>query len=342
MTNKIDFVVTWVDGNDDVWREEKKKYEIIEKGDARDSRYREWDTLRYWFRGIEKFAPWVNKVFFVTCGHYPEWLNLHHEKLVHVSHKDFIPEKYLPTFSCRPIEFNLHKIPGLSEKFVYFNDDMYILRPVSESDFFKNDLPCDAAILDATSITTKGRSNEKIPLNSIYSTLLYNTAVINGNFNKNRVIRENLSKWFSPHYGLSLIRTVLLLPWGEFTGFKSAHLPYSYLKSSFDEVWNYEEEALNQACSHRFRNNQDVSSRLISDWQLVTGKFAPRSNSIGKQFYINNSAENNEQVYKIISGQKYKLICINDEYSGDNFDQEKKKMKKAFQTIFPEKSSFEV
>ena len=78
---KIDFVLTWVDCNDPEWQREKAKFQGKTLSDDDIMRYRDWDNLRYWFRGVEKFAPWVNSVFFVTCGHYPSWLNLNHPKL---------------------------------------------------------------------------------------------------------------------------------------------------------------------------------------------------------------------------------------------------------------------
>ena len=130
----IDFIITWVDGNDQVWQEEKAKYSGKTTGDDRAKRYRDWEFLQYWFRGIEQCAPWVNKIHFVTCGHLPLWLNTEHPKLNIVNHKDYIPEQYLPTFSCRPIELNLHRIPGLSDNFVYFNDDMFLFQPVKQEE----------------------------------------------------------------------------------------------------------------------------------------------------------------------------------------------------------------
>ena len=143
----IDFVIIWVDGNDPEWQAEKAKYAPPSDSDDRIERYRDWGLLPYWFRGVEKFAPWVNKIHFVTWGHIPKWLNTEHPKLNIVRHQDYIPEKYLPTFSSNPIELNLHRIKGLSENFVYFNDDTFIISPVSKNVFFKNDLPCDSAVL---------------------------------------------------------------------------------------------------------------------------------------------------------------------------------------------------
>ena len=67
--DKIDFVMIWVDGNDPEWRKEKNLYDKSNtKGDDAEVRYRSWDNLQYWFRGVEKFAPWVNKIHFVTWG----------------------------------------------------------------------------------------------------------------------------------------------------------------------------------------------------------------------------------------------------------------------------------
>ena len=76
---KIDFVITWVNGNDLRWKEKKDKY--LNKYDKKlntNSRFRDWEILKYWFRSVEKNAPWVNNIYFITEGHLPEWLNLNH------------------------------------------------------------------------------------------------------------------------------------------------------------------------------------------------------------------------------------------------------------------------
>jgi len=142
--SKIDFVILWVDGNDPKWLEEKNKYLNDKKMlTASASRYRDWDNLQYWFRGVEKFAPWVNNIYFITWGHVPSWLNINHPKLKIVNHKDYLDEKNLPVFNSNAIELEMHKITGLSEHFVAFNDDMFIINNVEESDFFRNGKPCD-------------------------------------------------------------------------------------------------------------------------------------------------------------------------------------------------------
>ena len=111
---EIDFVVTWVDGNDPAWLEQKNMYDpsALEVGDDSVSRYRDWGLLPYLFRGIEVFAPWVRKVHFVTWGHLPVWLNAEHDKLNIVNHRDFIPEQYLPTFNSNALDWNLFESKG--------------------------------------------------------------------------------------------------------------------------------------------------------------------------------------------------------------------------------------
>ena len=98
--------------------------------------------MPYWFRAVETFAPWVHKVYFVTWGHLPPFLNTKAPKLEIVKHTDFIPSEYLPSFNSRSIEMNIHRISGLSEHFVYFNDDMFLLQPSVQEHFFHGGLPC--------------------------------------------------------------------------------------------------------------------------------------------------------------------------------------------------------
>ena len=127
MTEKIDIVVLWVDGSDPEFIREKQAVtgqiaEIDQEIDG-EQRYRDYGIFNYWFRMIEKHAPWVNHIYLVTNGQKPEWLNLEHPQLKLVTHKEFIPKEYLPTYNSAAIELNLHRIEGLSENFLYFNDD---------------------------------------------------------------------------------------------------------------------------------------------------------------------------------------------------------------------------
>ncbi len=327
--DKIDFVIIWVDGNDKQWQNEKDKYSPKRNTDNRSIRYRDWDNLKYWFRGIEKFAPWVNKIHFVTYGHLPDWLNKNNPKLNIVKHTDYIPKEYLPTFSSHPIELNLHRIKGLSEQFVYFNDDMFIIDYVKKSDFFVNNLPCDMAAINAT-----------VARDKLYNSVLYNNMLIlNSRFKKNEIIRKNLSKWINLKYGKTLVRTLFGMPWSEFIGFYNKHMCNSFLKSTFEEVWEKEFEVLNETCMHKFRSKEDVNQFLFEYWQLMNGKFYPKKMNC---CYF-QALEQKQKLIKSIKKQKYKFICINDsEYNNEDFELLKEELKNSFETILPQKCSFEI
>ena len=329
--NKIDFVVTWVDSNDKKWIKEKEKYNPEKNTDTSIARYRDWDTLKYWFRGVEKYAPWVNKIYLITYGHVPKWLNLNNPKLVIVKHEDYMDKKYLPTFNSIPIELNMHKIKGLSEKFVYFNDDVFLIKDTKPTDFFKNDLPCDSAIL---------MTSTPVGENRFYNTLSNNTYIVNKYFNLKEVLRKNPFKWINLKYGSLVMRTLILSLWNNFVGFKNLHLAVSYKKSTFEKVWNLEHDYLDDICYQKFRNNStSVNHMLMEDYQFVTGEFYPRNIKFGKLFEI---GDDNKKLFYAIKKQKYKCICINDIKEVDNIEKIKKEIQDCLCFILPEKCSFEL
>ena len=129
----MDIVITYVNGLDPVWQRDYEKYTsqpVLEK------RFRDWGTLRYLFRGIAENMPFIRKVHLVVSheSQVPEWVN--RDEVHVVLHKDIIPEEYLPTFNCNPIEMHLHRIEGLDEHYLYFNDDVFPMKPCAPNDFF--------------------------------------------------------------------------------------------------------------------------------------------------------------------------------------------------------------
>ena len=323
---KVDFVIPWVDGADVTWYEKKLKYSGKLSGDENINRYRDWGTLKYWFRGVEKYAPWVNKVYLITDNQTPEWIDLQCSKLQLINHSDFIPSKNLPTFSSHPIELNMHRISALSEHFVYFNDDCFLTKPVEKSLFFKNDVPCDSPVLSPI-IMEKKDCVGKICAN--------NMGVINTYFQKADVMR-NKRKWYSLKYGKNLLRTLFLTPWHHLPGFYNDHLPQPFLKSVFETVWEKEPELLTEVSSHKFRDyDRDVNQWLFRYWQFCEEKFVPVSPKRGKCF-----TDVCEEALEAIRTQKYSMICINDSTEG-SYELYKNRLVEAFQSVLPEKSGFE-
>lgn len=342
--NKIDVVVTWVDGNDSDWIKSKASFSNDKLADKRVSRFRDWDNLRYWFRSIERYAPWVNKIYFVTCGHIPEWLNTKHEKLKIVRHDEFIPSKFLPTFSSRTIDMNLHRIKGLSENFIYFNDDMMINDHVKETDFFIDNLPCECAILNTGASSISGFNKKaKDNANILYLAPNYAVGIINIYFDKKKQIKLNWKKWFNLRNKKYLLRTMLLYPWNNFSGFYTFHIPYSYNKKTYETVWSLEKDALEDTCTHKFRKNNDLNHLIFTYWQIASGHFHPRNSDFGKKFNIVSNEEINKKIYSAIEKNTYKVICINDDvYDDDDFERIKDSLNSVLEKKYPQKSLFEL
>jgi len=335
---KIDFVMIWVDGADGKWLEKKNKFLPKDQQiDTRDNRYRDWENLKFWFRGVEKYAPWVNRVYFVTDDQRPAWLNYDYEKLVYVSHKDFIPEQYLPTFSSHPIELNLHRIKGLGEQFVYFNDDMFLTNLVRPEDFFRHGLPRDYAA------ETRIIGTEKLFSNII----LNNMILLNERYGRRDFIKKNWRKFLSPRYPRGMKNNFLGLITNakrrNFLGFRDYHFPAAFLKSSFERLWQEASEWLDETSRSKFRTANDVNQYVVRYFQYVNGLYSPKNVFKGAALFQldENSGEKVAQAAQAIVSKKYKMICINDGFARD-FEAAKDAINRAFETALPGKSKFEI
>ena len=336
----IDFIIPWVDGNDPVWLATKNKYEGKDSNSSlavdanSDCRYRDNGLLRYWFRGVEAFAPWVNKVFFITNGQKPSWLNLNHPQLRWVKHSDFIPERFLPTFNSITIEMNFHRISCLSERFVYFNDDIFLLRKVSPTFFFKEGFP----ILDCDLRYTKvvGYNN--------WSRHLFNDyCLVNKSFNIFESIWQNRKKWFSiKELGYKKARKNVLCYLANKTLPVSTygHVALPHLKSTLQELWERYPEIMHQASMHKFRADDQVNQYLLCAWNQAKGQFYPTlAENQGMQMEL--CPLSFPTISRTVINQTTPQICVND--SPLNTESEKclQELARSFDYILPNKSSYE-
>lgn len=328
--NAIDFVVPWVDDTDPLWLEKKAKYigTEIKEGNT-EARYRDWDTLKYWFRGVEKFAPWVRYIHFVTDNQKPEWLNTDHPKLKWVKHTDYIPEEYLPTFSCQAIEWNLHRIKDLAENFVYFNDDVFLIDKTKPEDFFIDGKPCDLPCLG--------------PLypDGFFSHILFNNIdLLNRHFSLKNSIKINPIKWIKNQSFGGLFK---LLYYGKrdlIPNSVSHHIQTSFNKKTFEILWEKEQELIHSTCLNKSRTKNDITSYCVRDWQIFSGEFVPHK-PIGTLFHTATLNYSDEAV-EYLRKQKGKVICLNDSEDEDNFELHKKMIIAEFEKLLPDKSSFEL
>ena len=332
MGQDIDFVVTWVDGSDKEWREEKARYSGHGAIDDNEERYRDWGLFRYWFRGVEQFAPWVRKVHLVTWGHLPDWLNTDNPKLHIVRHEDYIPKEFLPTFNSNVLELYLHDIPGLSEQFVYFNDDVYLIKPVKKEDFFREGKPCDMLALQPVVAN---------PSNPVMSHIyLNNNLVLSKYFDKRENMKAQIGKYFKLGYPpLYFFYNILELTFPLFTGFYTVHGPASFCKETFEELWEMEGELFCELSQERFRSGKDVSQYLFREWQKLKGNFVPLN--VKKMFRYYDVKEENGDLARILTEKKKKFICINDGRIQGNADRIQEELTKAFDQLLPKWSSFE-
>ena len=139
----VDVVFTWVDGSDKQWLAKFQQYfnepELKTALYATDmARFEDHNELYYSVGSVLRFLPWVRKVFIVTDNQRPSWLNEYPvEKIEIIDHTQIIDARFLPTFNSHVIEANLHKIPDLSEHFIYFNDDVFVAKPLEKIHFFQ-------------------------------------------------------------------------------------------------------------------------------------------------------------------------------------------------------------
>lgn len=335
-TQKIDFVVPWLDSSDPAWIEQYNQYRpdapISDNG-----RYRDWDIFRYWFRAVERYAPWVNKVYLITNGIFPKWINPECEKLALVKHEDYIPQEYLPTFNSITIELNMDKIPGLSEHFVYFNDDVFLNAPVKPEDYFVDGQPCDN---NAETLFVNPWW-DKVDRFSTKISHFCNMGVVNKHFNRWNTVRQAPRKWYGPHlWNKSFISNLLMTRLENFEFFRWRHWEKPFLKSVISELWELEPEIMRESCS-RFRKEVTLNPDLFRYWQFASNRFHPVKWETGMT--LNLSKSNVKYACYALMACKINSICLNDTPYCTEEDSHfiESMLQETFEKKFPDKSSFE-
>ena len=338
--DKIDFFLPWVDGSDRDWLALKRKCQTSDTGMSDDlkandvCRYYNLGLLKYWFRGVERFAPWVNRIFFVTCGQKPDWLDESNPKLRLVNHKDFIPADYLPTFQTNTIELNLHRLADLSERFVLFNDDTFLLQPVTPEFFFRKGLPVIPCSLGVPSW---------LGYNYISRVTINNNGVLKRNMDVNHMICRNIWKFIdvrklgfrlAAKNILSFAINGVVIP-GSF-----GHQAQSHLKSTFDEIWRKAPHVMDKTSRYKFRNDDCVNQWLACAWNMVSGRFYP-ANEHRRGQHIMICQDNLAKICDIINRQSSPQMCLSDHENTPDLEHCFREISKAFDKLLPEKSSFE-
>lgn len=309
----IDVVYTWVDGSDVLWQtlrdfktKERKTYRVAH-GSLDKSRFRNNNELRYSLRSIQAFAPWVHHIYIVTCGQKPTWL-AQHPKVSIVDHKTiFKRASDLPTFNSMAIECNLHHIPGLQENYIYFNDDVFLGRPVTPKDFY----------------SSKGKKMHVFfSDNPFFSGPVEDTDV-------------------GYVAGVKNTSALLTREFGRKTRYTHAHSPFPLKRSLVYALEKKYAKIFSQVSSHHFRSLDDytITNGLIPYVALYTknAKVQPnccRTVSYGKE--VDSSRRRLESLWR----KKPKFFCIQ-----DNVDEGNKKvvreLKEFFEKYYPKRAPWE-
>lgn len=337
---KIDFVITYVNGADPIWLEEKNKY-LKNKVNINSciARYRDWDTLRYWFRCIEKNTPWVNKIYLVvssdTAYQVPTWLNREHPKLVIVKHEDIISKEYLPTFSSHTIEWSICEIKDMQEHFVYFNDDTFMTKPCLPTVFFKNNLPCYSPTNEPIIPTHAG---------GFMHARFNSTALINDNFNIRRAIISHPELWYNKSYTRAQIKqNKQAFLQGKLLGIYFNHLPIPFRKTDMQNFKKEFYDTIHDTCINKFRTNNDIMHQAVSMYEIIKAHFSPTH--LKKQgTYYAATKDSLNKIITAIQSKTQNMICINDTelLNDDDFLIVKKNIIAAFEKAYPHTSSFEI
>ncbi|MEM8270171.1 stealth family protein [Morganella morganii] len=333
-SNDIDVVIYWVDGDDKEWLSEYSKYKKKPP-----NRFRDLDIMKFIFRGIEKFMPWIRNVHFITCGHTPSWLNIKNEKLKLHTHKDiFYFQDALPVFNSSAIEANFANIPNLSEKFILFNDDMLILKPISVERFFIHDKPVDYISL---SYKRKGFFYEYFKPQNANACKFINNAYnyIDNKKTKNIKFSNRINKNYTLKTNLN---NLLFSLFSDIMWFNIYHHPQAHLKSTWLTFSEKEKNTIIKETSFsKFRSSTDINQYLYRFINLSSNNFYPKEYTDHLSVYVKNIKKLQKNIDNYLS-YTFLCICEDENMSNHDFNFLKKILNENLTSIFPIKSNFEI
>ncbi|MGP5286484.1 stealth conserved region 3 domain-containing protein [Glutamicibacter arilaitensis] len=243
----IDVVYTWVDDTDSTWRAKKNAHSPVRKDSedlaSGDMRFRNRDELKYSVRSVRTFMPWVRNIFVVTDEQNPSWLSEESDIRV-ISHSEIFPDtNVLPVFNSHAIESCLHRIPGLAEHFLYFNDDTMLLRMQTPKNYFHAN---GTAKFFLSPVKVDRRPQHEVEPHMWAAQ------------NNRRILQER--------FGKTITRGML-------------HTPHPHLKSTLQKIELEYSEIMAAVRGAKFRSESDISllSSFAQYFGYFTGAYEPGS-----------------------------------------------------------------
>lgn len=311
----VDIVYLWCDSSDNIWRE-KKNFELAKYGKSLDKdsigecRFIENDELKYSLRSLEKYAPWIRRVYIVTDKQVPKWLNINNPKVKIIDHTEILPPEALPTFNSSAIETSIHKIPDLSEHFLFANDDMFFGDYVDKGFFF----------------TDEGKPIFR--------------------FGKRRILNKTHYALYG--YMLSKAYNMVLKRFGKSCACYPHHNIDAYRKSDIEKCYEDFRNDFEKTALQKFREKDCVQRSILGYYSIakslagykITDDFTARIKAFLTKTHLDSiSAILKSSKLKYIERQKPYLFCLND--SLKTTDKDRLEMKKFLDRKFPKASDYE-
>lgn len=315
VTFPIDAVYTWVNGSDPEWnlRREKAYAEVnglvsVNEQAANHARYATRDELRYSLRSVLTYAPWIRHIYLVTDDQVPSWLEVDNPKLTVVSHRKLFDGRgKLPTFNSHAIESQLHHIEGLSEHFIYFNDDVFLGRPQSPETFFHGNGM--SKFYPSKALLPMGpRDDHESP------------ATIAGKNN----------------------RDILVKLTGRVVATKMRHVPHALTKEVLFEIEERYKDLVEQTAAHQFRHPDDVAllSSLAHFYAYATHRATPHDMSYDYADLAQRSTP--RRLSRFLDERALDVFCLNDTVSDATMLERQTKLLTWFlEAYYPVPSPFE-
>jgi hypothetical protein len=311
---EIDLVYLWADCNDPSWLERKRafcggKRDETSETDCK-ARWVHSDELRYSLRSAEKFVPWIRRIFIVTDGQTPHWLDPSNPRVTIVDQNDIMPPEARPCFNSATIEYFIHNIPGLAEHFLYANDDMFFNAHVQPGFFFAPDGYPIVRLKPKPFGKCRLMFKKALGVDIGY----YRRSVVSAAKEVERVTGR--SYFAVPHHGID-----------------------AYLRSDNRRVAE-EIFADNVAdmIRHHVRTEGDIQRVALSFWPLAKGRAHLRK-------IIGHRESTCLMVHKsdweeMMERYSPRLFCLNDGQHAT--DDDRARIRPFLETLFPERSAFEV
>ncbi|MER6179008.1 stealth family protein [Streptomyces sp. NPDC001652] len=278
----VDAVYTWVDGDDPAMAAKRRAHQALSHNtiaprETGASRYTSHDELRYALRSLEMYAGFVRHVYLVTDSQIPDWLDPRAEGLTVIDHRDILPADALPVFNSHAIESRLHHIPGLSEHYLYFNDDVFINRPVGAEHFFH------------------GNGIARIPLSPLKLGIGAPHPLEPAPNSAGKNAREIISRFHGRHIT-----------------HKSLHTPHPQLLSVMREMESLGIEELDRTSYSRFRSTSDVApaSTLHHHWAMATARAVPADYRF--RYVQLGTPDMRRRLSRLAAGEDVDFFCLND------------------------------